>query len=444
MTMNKTYRRSLNTLMEYFDLGPTIALAILLVTSAIILTGIAFFINSAPPSELTITSGPHGSIFHGIAVKYAKALEKNGIKVNVLESKGSLENLNRISDRSNKIDLALMQSGSEDERSKLKGLVSLGGLSYQPLFFFYRGSPIERLTQMKGKKIGISAEGSGARKLVLKILKLNGIELGPNLITLNGQEVSQELVDGKIDGVFLMGEDASLDVLRKLLNSESIHLMNFKNANAYVRKIDVLHILKLPEGVLNFEKNIPAEDVTLMAPMVELIATEDLHPALSDMILDAAMEIHGAAGIFKKKAEFPTAVENKIRLSDDADRFYKSGKSFLYRYLPFWLASLVNRFLVVFVPMLIVLVPAIRSIPAILRWTGHLRLRRRYRALRKIEERFMHENDIEKLRELYSDFEAIERDVQRMKVKAILAHQFYMLRSHIDYVRKLMTTKLGS
>jgi hypothetical protein len=233
-------------------------------------------------------------------------------------------------------------------------------------------------------------------------------------------------------------------VLRKLLNTDGIQLMNFKNAHAYVRKIDVLHILDLPEGVLNFEKNIPSEDLTLMGPMVELIATEDLHPALSDMILDAAMEIHGHAGIFKKKAEFPIALTNKIKLSDDADRFYKSGKGFLYRFLPFWLASLVNRILFVILPMLIVLVPAIRSVPAVFRWLGNMKIRRRYRALLRIEEKFMLENDQEKLKELYSQFETIERDVQRMRVKAIFADQFYVLRSHIDYVSRLMASKMGS
>lgn len=429
--------------MEYFDLGPTVAWTILMVSSFIILVGIVFFIRSAPPTELTITSGPKGSLFYGMAEKYAKALEKNGIKVKVLESHGSLDNLYRISNPYGKVDLALIQSGSEEDINTDK-LISLGALSHQPLFFFYRGKPIEKLTEMKGKTIGISAEGSGARKLSLKILKLNGIEKGPHLVNYEGQDVSQMLLDGKLDGAFLMGEDASLDVLRKLLNTDGINLMNFKNANAYARKIEVLHLLVVPEGVLNFEKNIPNQNITLMGPMVEMIATQDLHPAVSDMILDAATEIHGKAGIFKKRNEFPSAIENKIKLSDDAQRFYKSGKGFLYRYLPFWLASLLNRILVVFLPMLIILIPAIKSIPAIFRWMGHLRIRRRYRALLKLEERFMYEQDAEKLKEIYAQFEAIEKDVQRMKVKAIFADQFYRLRSHIDYVRKLMATKLNA
>jgi hypothetical protein len=442
--MNKTYRRSLNTLMEYFDLGPTVAFTIIMVSSVIILTGIIFFVRTAPPKELTISAGPQGSIFYGIAEKYQKALKKNGIKLNILSSKGSLENLKRIYEKETKVDLALVQSGSEEETKKYRRLVSLGGLSYQPLFFFYRGNPVERISLMKGKKIAIGPEGSGARKLSLKILKLNNIEEGPDLITMEGDGVSDALINGSIDGAFLMGEDASVNVLRKLLYAKDIQLMNFKNADAYIRKIDILHIMDLPEGVLNFEQNIPKEKIILMGPMVELIATKNLHPALSDMVLDAAMEIHGTAGIFKTRGQFPVAVENKIRLSDDAERFYKSGKSFLYRYLPFWLASLLNRILVAFLPMLIVLIPAVRSVPAVFRWIGQMRIRRRYRALLKLEAKFMHETDPEKLKELNEQFEKIEEDVKRMKVKAIFADQFYSLRAHIDYVRKLMASKMAA
>lgn len=442
--MNKAYRKSLNTLMEYFDLGPTVALTIIIVSTVIIFTGIAFFVKSAPPKQITISAGPEGSIFHGIAVKYQKALQKNGIKVNILPSSGSVENLQRIYHRETKVDLALVQSGSEEEGKKYRRLVSLGGISHQPLFFFYRGKKIERMVEMKGKTIAIGAEGSGARKLSLRILKLNGIKEGPELLTMDGDKISEALLQKKIDGAFLMGEDASVSVLRKLLHSDDIHLMNFKNANAYARKIDILHVMELPEGVLNFEKNIPSQKITLMGPMVELIATKNLHPALSDMILDAAMDIHGTASIFRKRGEFPAPAENKIKLSDDAERFYKSGKSFLYRYLPFWMASLLNRILISFLPMLIILIPAVRSIPAIFRWMWQVRLRRRYRALLKLEERFMNENDPEKIKELFQSFELIEEDVKKMRVKAIFADQFYRLRAHIDYVRRLMASKIAS
>lgn len=425
--------------MEIFDLGPTVALTVLCISGILFLTAIVFFVKSAPPSKLTITSGPEGSINHGLALKYQTALQKNGIKVHVLPSNGSLENLKRISTPKSKVDLALVQSGSENESTKLDELVSLGSLSYQPLFFFYRGMQTERLAEMKGKTIALGKEGSGSRKLAMKLLKLNGIDESMNLVTMNGEEMTEALLSKKIDGAFLMGEAASVKVLRQLLYTENIHLMNFRNADAYLRKIDILHKIELPEGVIDFGKNIPTKKITLMGPAVELIATSDLHPALSDMILDAAIEIHGPAGLFKKRGEFPQAVENRIPLSDDAVRFYKSGKTFFYRYLPFWLASLVSRMLVSFLPMLILLIPAVRSVPMLFKWLGQVRIRRRYRALLKLEARFKNEKDPAKLQELREQFESIEKDVRQMKVRAIFAEQFYLLRSHIDYVRKQMS-----
>lgn len=424
--------------MEVFDLGPTVALTVLLVASTILLTGVIFFIQSAPPTELTISSGAEGSIFHGLAQKYVPILEKNGIKVHVLTSNGSVENLKRIADPKSKVDLALVQSGSEGENDKLEHLVSLGGVSYQPIFFFYRGAKADNLAQMRDKKIAIGPHGSGVQNIALKLLKLNAITDEKNFVHFEGNASSEALLKKEIDGAFLMSEDASVKVLRKLLLSDDIHLMSFRHAPAYLRKIDILHKLELPEGVLDFGHNIPNQNITLIGPMVELIARDDLHPALSDMVLDAATKIHGPAGLFKKRGEFPKEIENRIKLSQDAERFYRSGKSFLYRYLPFWLASLVNRIVVVFLPMLIILIPAVRSVPAIFRWIGQVRIRRRYRALLALEKRFKTETDPEIIRTLHEQFERIEKDVQQMKVSAIFAEQFYSLRVHIDYVRKLV------
>lgn len=427
--------------MEVFDLGPTVALTVLIVAGTILLTGIVFFIRSAPPTVITISSGAEGSIFHGLAQKYATELGKNGIKVHVQTSNGSLENLDRISDPKKKVDLALIQSGSEIESSKLENLVSLGGMSFQPIFFFYRGAKADGLSKMKNKKIAIGPRGSGVRNIALKLLKLNGITEEQNLLSYEGTLASEALLKKEIDGAFLMSEDASVKVLRTLLHSDDIKLMSFRHAPAYLRKIDFLHKLELPEGVLDFENNIPDQNITLIGPMVELIAHKDLHPALSDMVLDAAMKIHSPAGLFKKRGEFPKEIEDKIKLSEDATRFYKSGKSFLYRYLPFWLASLLNRVVVVFLPMLLILIPAVRSVPAVFRWMGQLKIRRRYRALLSLESKFKSEKDPEKIKTLHEQFERIEKDVQQMKVSVICADQFYSLRVHIDYVRRLVASK---
>ena len=93
-----------------------------------------------------------------------------------------------------------------------------------------------------------------------------------------------------------MSESASSDILHVLMRSKEIHLYNYKQANAYSRKVDFLSVLDLPEGSVDFGKNIPEHDVNLVGPMVELVTTKALHPALSDLILEAATEVHGKPG----------------------------------------------------------------------------------------------------------------------------------------------------
>jgi len=428
----------LGTVMELFDVGPGVAVAVLATAAAILLFSIAYFFHSAPPTTITISSGPEGSVFQKNALKYAKILEGNGVKLNVLTSNGSLENLQRLNDPSSHVDIGIVQAGidggSTDE------LISLGSISYQPLLIFYRGEPMDLLSALTGKKVAIGPVGSGTRKFALAVLAANGIQEkgSTTLLDWEGEEASQALTDHKIDAAFVMSENASSDIMHKLLHSSEIHLFNFKQASAYSRKVDYLNILDLPEGSIDLGLDIPPHDVSLLGPMVELVAKKDLHPALSDLLLEAATQVHSRPGVFQRRGEFPTPIEHTTHISDDATRFYKSGKSFWYRYLPFWLASLLSRIVVVFIPTLIILVPAVKSVPAFFRWRTQIKIRRRYRELLSLEQAFLADKDQSRHKTLQEDFDRIEDSVNSMKVRAAFADQFYGLRGHIDYVRQLL------
>jgi hypothetical protein len=232
-----------------------------------------------------------------------------------------------------------------------------------------------------------------------------------------------------------MGDSVSTTLIRQLLHTPGIKLFDFTQADAYTRHITYLNKITLPKGSIDFGKGTPAQDVFLLAPTVELIAREYLHPALSDLLLEAAREVHSGAGLLRRKGEFPAPIEQEIRISGDASRFYKSGKSFLYRYLPFWLASLVNRTVVVLLPMIVLLLPGLRLIPAIYRWRFRSRIFRWYRALLIIEQDLIAQLAPEKRKALMERLDDIEEAVNRMKVPASFADQFYGLRGHITFVR---------
>jgi hypothetical protein len=238
-----------------------------------------------------------------------------------------------------------------------------------------------------------------------------------------------------VDAAFLMADSTSTATMRKLLRTPGVELMSFAQADGYTRRIHFLNKLELPQGAIDFGKNIPAHDVFLLGPTVELVARANLHPAMSDLLLEAAREIHGRATLFQRRGEFPAPLANDFRISPDASRYYKSGKSFLYRYLPFWLASQLNRILIVFVPMLVVLIPSLRSIPAMYRWQVRLRLYRWYRALLTLEGELLADPVAGNRADLLARLDAIEVAVKTMKVPASFADQFYGLRGHIDFVR---------
>jgi hypothetical protein len=184
-------------------------------------------------------------------------------------------------------------------------------------------------------------------------------------------------------------------------------------ADGYTRRIGYLNKLVLPKGSIDFGKDIPAHEVSLIGPTVELIARAGLHPALSDLLLEAAREVHGKSGLFKRRGEFPAPLEHEFNISADASRYYKSGKSFLYRYLPFRLASLMNRIIVVAVPMVVILLPGLRIIPALYRWRIKLRIYRWYRALLLLERDLITRLAREEREELLGRLDHIEEEVNK-------------------------------
>ena len=421
---------------EVFGLGRAAILSASLLTIAVIAIGVFLFFYLAPPNTVSMTSGPKGSSFERYAEKYAKILQRQGVTLKIIPSEGSVENIKRLADPASKINIGFVQGGVNKD-IKTDKLVSLGSVAYMPLFVFYKsGSNIERLSQLAGQRVAVGEVGSGTHTLSRVLLAANGIEPGgpTKLLEMDSDEAAKAILSGKVDAIFLMGDSVSTDLIRQILHSDGIRLFDFTQADAFARRISYLNKITLPKGSIDFGKGTPAQDVFLLAPTVELIAREDLHPALSDLLLEAATEVHSGPGLFRSKGEFPAPSEQEIRISNDASRFYKSGKSFFYRYLPFWLASLVSRIVVVLVPMIVLLLPGMRLIPAIYRWRFRSRIFKWYRAMLEIERDLMTELAPDKRKELLERLDNIETEVHKMKVPASFADQFYGLRGHITFV----------
>ncbi len=431
---------------ESFGLSRTASLGALLFVGLVIVFAVFWFFHSAPPNTLTITSGPAGSIFRKNAEKYRDILARSGVKLKILSSEGSRENLERLADPAFPVDIGFVQGGVA-KGIDIDRVVSLGSISQEPLLVFYRSEkPVDMLSELKGKRLAIGPEGSGTRSLVLTLLSLNGIEPGGTtpLVDLEAEKASKALTGGSVDAIFLMADSASAQTMRELLFTPRVYLLNFAQADAYTRRITYLNRQVLPEGSLDFGKNIPGSDVSLIGPTVELIARPNLHPALSDLLLETAIEVHGRAGLLQHQGEFPAPLEHEYPISADAKRFYKSGRSFFYRFLPFWMASLVNRIVVAFVPMMVVLIPVLRVAPALYRWRIRLRIYRWYRVLLVLERDVIGDGQTEGRKALLERLDLIDREVNKMRIPASFGDQFYVLREHIKFVHNRLTDLTNS
>jgi len=405
-----------------------------------VLIGVALMVQKLMhPATIRILSGPEGSSYRNNAEKYKKIIERFGVTVIVLPSHGALDNLKQLANPKVKADVAFVQGGlTEDAGADLSRLFSLGSVFPQPMMVYYRHSePVEVLSQLKGKRLAIGPEGSGARTLALKLLKENRMEGPPTVLhELAGEEAANELIAGKIDAAFMMGDSATPAVMRKLRENDDIEIANFRQADGYLRKFRFLSKLTLPEGAYDLAKNEPPKTLTLVGPTVELVARNNLDPALSDLLIGAAREVHGGSGMFRNAGEYPAPLVRDFPISPDAERYYKSGTQFLYKKLPFWLANLLNRLVVIIVPLLVILVPATRFVPAVYKWWMRSRIYRWYGAMMTIERGMLASPTSEEQAVLLRRFEAIEKAVNELKTPPSFGDQLYVLRDHVRLVRE--------
>jgi TRAP-type uncharacterized transport system substrate-binding protein len=421
---------------SWSDLAET--LGPILLVSAIAILATLHYVRPAPPHTLTMSSGPKGSNFETIAERYQKILARSGIKLKIIESAGSLDNLNRLTDAKSGVDITLVQSGISGS-GDTSDLVSLGGVFYQPLTIFYRSpKQLLRLSELRSQRIAIGPEGSGTRFLALALLKANEIELGgpTTLLNLEGDAAKTALLGKQADAIVLSGDSASPATIREMLHTEGIRLFDFSQADAYVRRFPYLSKLPLPSGAFDLGEDLPPSPINMLAPTVELLAHSNLHPALCDLLIEAAFEVHGHASLLQSAGQFPTPSANSYPISDEAARYYKTGnKSFAYRYLPFWLASLLNRTLFVLVPVAVVVIPGLRFLPQLYNWRVNGRIHRRYGELMALEREALEKPSEERRAELLERLDEIEKSVITCKVPGSHADQLYILREHIGFVR---------
>jgi TRAP-type uncharacterized transport system substrate-binding protein len=419
---------------------------------ALVLLVLAYWVlDPQPPRKVVLATGVDQGAYAEFGKRYQAQLKQHGIQVELRPTQGAAENLALLRDPDSGVDIAFAQGGATEQRNPGdddpdEDLRSLGSLFYEPVWLFYRedsaarllpGSDLHTLRQLTGWRVNIGPPGSGVPNLMLRLLQANQVD--PTTLTLLRQPQTpavMALLAGESDAVVFASAPESL-MVQMLLKTPGVRLFDFSQAEAYARRFAFMSPITLPRGVVDLAADLPPADVHLIAPTATLVAREEMHPALVQLFVQAARKIHGEAGWFQRKGDFPSARNTERPLAPEAERFYRSGPPFLQQYLPFWMANLVDRMWVVLVSIIAILIPLSRVVPPLYTFRIRSRVFRWYGQLQALE------NAIGRrpLPELNRELDAIEARVAEVHVPLSYADELYSLRGHIGMVRRKLAQK---
>lgn len=423
-----------------------VALRYMLATAwpIVLITAIGFivayqFVAPEPPRRITITTGSEAGAYYAYARRYAAVLAARGITLEVMTSAGSHQNLERL--EKGEADVAFVQGGigaraSSDDDDEPGPLRSLGSVAYEPVWVFYRGEQrVDKLYQLAGRRVAVGEDGSGIRGLALQLLEANDIKPdSPDLLPLAGLTAAEALQQSEIDAAFIVAAQEA-PVVQVMLRSPGLRVVGLSQADAYLRRFPFLSKVVLPRGVVDLVRDVPPRDTALLATTANVIVRDDLHPALASLLLQAMTEVNGRGGFFQRAGEFPAYKDQSFPLSTDAARYYQSGPPFLQRYLPFWLAVLVERLFVMILPLVMVLLPLLKFAPAIYSWRVRSKIVRCYGDLKFLENDLRQHYNPPQHQEYVAHLERIENTASTLNIPLAFSDLLYTLREHINLVR---------
>ena len=395
----------------------------------------------APPSKVVRATAFKGASFEYYGRQYRDIFARHGVDLELRETAGSVENVKLLQDAKSGVQITFVTGGVSDEK-QAPGLLSLGTVYNQPYWIFYSSpEPLDRLSQLKGKRIAVGPGGSGTRLSGEKILGKGGVNSETaTLLPFAGLGAVKALDDGKVDVVWIIGSPDATAV-RHLLENPNVRLLSFPMAEAYTRIFPELVRLELPKGVIDIDRTIPPNDVPLIGTTSKVLVRSDIHPEIVNLLLQTMVETHRGQEIFQRSGEFPNGTDAEYPVAPGAIDFYKNGPSFLHRHLPLWLSVHVQRAIAVLVAGIAIGVPLFHYLPLVYRWSTRRRLLVWYSQLKALEASCDAGLNKRSLIEKQSEVDRIEDAVSHIRYPLAFTDQLYNLRSHIDIVRRKITSR---
>ena len=391
------------------------------------------FVDPPPPQEARIATGREGGGYHSFALKYQELLAQDKFQLDIQPTAGSIEVLKLL--KTGKVSMGLVQGGTGKTVSS-QGLQSLASLFFEPLWVFYRKEQtINYLYDLRGKRIAIGEKGSGTRPLALELLQDNRVtQDNTTFLALSSKAAVKKISAGEIDAAFfVISPKASL--ISELFNNPAIELMNFKRSIAYKRRYPYLTTVKIGEGMIDLEKNIPTEDKTLLAATASLVIRDNLHPDIIQLLLGKLKEVHKTGGLLETKGQFPSEKFVEFPVNKEASYYLEHGPSWLQRVFPFWIASKLDRLKILLIPLIAIMLPLLKSALPIYRWGIRFKIFRWYATLNEIDRKISTIADLSLIEEKKQQIKTLQKEItEQVSVPLSYMGELYTLRVHIRLI----------
>jgi hypothetical protein len=398
----------------------------------------------APPSTVTMATGNKGTTFEYFGQRYRDIFARSHVELKLRETDGAVDNIELLKNPNSGVQIALDFGGISDGEPA-PGVLSLGNAYTNPFWIFYSSDePLDRLSQLKGKRIAVGPVGSGTHVSAERLLGRSGVDsTTATLLPFGGAAAAAALNESKADVVWTAGPPDA-PTISSLLRNPKVRLMSFPMADAFTRVFPYLVRLVLPQGVIDLDSIIPPNDVVLIGTTTKVLVRNDLHPQIVQLLLQTMVEAHGGANIFQRVGEFPNAADPEYPVAIAASDFYKSGPSLTQRYLPLWLSVHAQRAIAVLVAGLAIGLPTFRFLPVFYQWVMRRRLIYWYAKLKALEASFDANANAISLPETKIEVERIEDAVSHIQFPLTFTDQLYNLRSHIDIVRRKIASRANT
>jgi TRAP-type uncharacterized transport system substrate-binding protein len=406
---------------------------------AILCWAILGWLIPEPRDTLKIATGSSVGAYYQYAQRYKELLLEHGIKAEVIETNGTVDNFLQLGRKDSPADVAFIQAGPWPRSDT--PLESLASVVDEPLWIFinprlsrsdHSGNVPGQIADFRGRKLAIGTQGSGTYPVAQKVLDLAGLKADSYTpYPLGGLAALEALQRGDIHGVFMV-TSATAPIVAKAFEM-NLEALSVQSAQAFERHLPWVQAVTLPQSVVSLPKNKPKADVSMLSMKANLVARADLHDSVKYLLLEVASKVHGGIGPLQKEKQFPSAEGLILAQSEASKQFFRGGKPWLQKYLPFWWAYHVERVLFAAVPVLVVLLPLLRALMSFNERRNHASIMRLLNQAKELELQQLEGNPVDN--QDRDSIKRIESQLNRLSPLTIHCVDYFRLRESLLALR---------